>query len=326
MPSLVVVFVHGVLGWGDEDLRPGLRRDYFHGVRAFYRRRYAERVHLDLYAPAVQPVDSIQGRGRTLAGQLEAIAAGREGQGVHVIAHSMGGLDARWAIAMEGLAGRVASLTTIGTPHRGSSIARFVAPWLPVLHPMGRGLERVYRWLGTLWRRRADGEPVDPLEFAHRLLLGFHVSRDQARRGILALTPEAMARFNAELLEWEREARWTHGVVYVCYGGDMARPRPEDAAQSALLAPTHALLNCCGTPEERVSGNDGMVSVWSAHYPWEDDAAYAGTVSLAHFLQINWRFPDRRPTHDLNADLAGLYGGIMDRLLRIEAARLGRDD
>jgi triacylglycerol lipase len=42
---------------------------------------------------------------------------------VHIIAHSMGGLDARHMIVDEGMAGRVASLTTIGTPHLGTVLA-----------------------------------------------------------------------------------------------------------------------------------------------------------------------------------------------------------
>jgi len=42
---------------------------------------------------------------------------------VNLIAHSMGGLDARYAICRLGLADRVASLTTIGTPHLGTPLA-----------------------------------------------------------------------------------------------------------------------------------------------------------------------------------------------------------
>src|SRR5262249_5187529 len=38
---------------------------------------------------------------------------------VHVFAHSMGGLDARYMISRLGMAKRVLSLTTIATPHRG---------------------------------------------------------------------------------------------------------------------------------------------------------------------------------------------------------------
>jgi triacylglycerol lipase len=42
---------------------------------------------------------------------------------VNLIAHSMGGLDSRFAITSLGYGDRVASLTTISTPHRGSRMA-----------------------------------------------------------------------------------------------------------------------------------------------------------------------------------------------------------
>jgi len=42
---------------------------------------------------------------------------------VHIIAHSMGGLDSRWMIYKYRMEERVASLTTIGTPHLGTSYA-----------------------------------------------------------------------------------------------------------------------------------------------------------------------------------------------------------
>lgn len=42
---------------------------------------------------------------------------------VHIIAHSMGGIDARHMIVDKGMADRVATLTTIGTPHLGTPVA-----------------------------------------------------------------------------------------------------------------------------------------------------------------------------------------------------------
>ncbi len=42
---------------------------------------------------------------------------------VHIIAHSMGGLDSRWMIYRYKMEDRVDSLTTIGTPHLGTSAA-----------------------------------------------------------------------------------------------------------------------------------------------------------------------------------------------------------
>lgn len=42
---------------------------------------------------------------------------------VNIIAHSKGGIESRYMISMLGMEGRVASLTTLATPHRGSKVA-----------------------------------------------------------------------------------------------------------------------------------------------------------------------------------------------------------
>lgn len=58
-------------------------------------------------------------RAEVLAEKIRALPAKR----VNILAHSMGGLDARWAVARLGLHDKVASVTTIGTPHRGTPLA-----------------------------------------------------------------------------------------------------------------------------------------------------------------------------------------------------------
>ena len=72
--------------------------------------------------PSMAPVSE---RGAALADQLEAIAADW-GSELHVIGHSMGGLDSRYAISTMGVGDVVASLTTVATPHRGSPLADYV--------------------------------------------------------------------------------------------------------------------------------------------------------------------------------------------------------
>src|SRR5690606_21994510 len=42
---------------------------------------------------------------------------------VNLFAHSMGGLDSRFLISSLGYGDRVASLTTLSTPHRGTAVA-----------------------------------------------------------------------------------------------------------------------------------------------------------------------------------------------------------
>ena len=50
---------------------------------------------------------------------------------VNIIAHSKGGLDARYAISCLGLSNYVASLTTINTPHRGCRYVDFLLNKIP---------------------------------------------------------------------------------------------------------------------------------------------------------------------------------------------------
>ena len=45
---------------------------------------------------------------------------------VNLIAHSKGGLDAKYMLGRLGMAEKVASLTTLSTPHRGAKIATWI--------------------------------------------------------------------------------------------------------------------------------------------------------------------------------------------------------
>ncbi len=72
---------------------------------------------------AVEPFDGVDVRGAMLAEQIVGITAALNVDKVNVIAQSMGGLDARYAISTMGVGDHVATLTTISTPHRGSAVA-----------------------------------------------------------------------------------------------------------------------------------------------------------------------------------------------------------
>lgn len=75
---------------------------------------------------------SVKDCGEFLAERIRAIVAETGCERVHIIAHSKGGLDARWAIAQCGVASMVASLTTINTPHRGCGFADVLLGKAPV--------------------------------------------------------------------------------------------------------------------------------------------------------------------------------------------------
>jgi triacylglycerol lipase len=117
MQRQTIVLVHGVLGFGNP-LNLPLFANYFNGVATHFRR-----AGHDVVTPQVNPIGSIPQRGEQLAAAIR-----RLGQPVHVIAHSMGGLDARHAIThVFGAPEPVRTLITIGTPHFGSPVADAIA-------------------------------------------------------------------------------------------------------------------------------------------------------------------------------------------------------
>lgn len=68
-------------------------------------------------------------RSKTLRREVERILAEEHAEKVHIIAHSMGGLDTRHMLfdsRDDGFHERVASLTTLGSPHFGSPVADFM--------------------------------------------------------------------------------------------------------------------------------------------------------------------------------------------------------
>lgn len=66
-----------------------------------------------------------------LAQEIEKILQETGAERVNIVAHSKGGLDARYAISKLGLEDKVASLTTINTPHRGCEFADALLESLP---------------------------------------------------------------------------------------------------------------------------------------------------------------------------------------------------
>jgi triacylglycerol lipase len=141
--STVVVLVHGILGFGSI----GLGR-----ARVHYFRRVARRLegrNVDVMVARLPMLGGVPARGLALLAQLDRLPHPR----IVLVAHSLGGLDARWALARGALGGRVKTLITIGTPHRGTPIAdalaRGAAVWLRrALARIGLGSDGV-DWLTT---------------------------------------------------------------------------------------------------------------------------------------------------------------------------------
>ena len=193
-----------------------LGHDYFRGAREAFP---------GAVFPGVPVTSSLEVRAAALAEKIDA--AFPTGP-IHIVAHSMGGLDTRCLLSrnLRGLAapGRVASLSTISSPHRGSPIADLFVSSQP------------------------DGHGVRPFAYAlvRHAFEELHLSVD----ALGELTTGSTATFNANHPDVPH-------VRYRSYAGDRA--------DSFVLKPAHLYIETVGqTDDERA--NDGIVSLASASW------------------------------------------------------------
>lgn len=175
-PPLPVVLVHGLFGF-DRIGVPGARFDYFRGIA-----RHLQSLGCDAHAVRLPPSASVPDRARELVAAIEALPAGRY-ERIDLIAHSLGGLDARYALTHLGLARRVRSLVTVGTPHHGTPLADLALKgpldWARrVVRALGVPLEAL-EWLGTDALAAFNAEVVDAPGVRYGCVVGG--IRDDAR-------------------------------------------------------------------------------------------------------------------------------------------------
>ncbi|SMO56327.1 esterase/lipase family protein [Fodinibius sediminis] len=75
------------------------------------------------FAPNIVPYAKIETRAKEWVHSIHELTDKQPYDKVNIIAHSMGGLDMRYALSELAIAPKVASLTTISTPHHGTSLA-----------------------------------------------------------------------------------------------------------------------------------------------------------------------------------------------------------
>ena len=92
---------------------------YFENIRSFLNANGFPSV----FNTNVDFAGSLELRAGQLKNEVDEILTETGAAKVHIIAHSMGGLDARKMICDLGMAEKVASLTTLGTPHLGTPLA-----------------------------------------------------------------------------------------------------------------------------------------------------------------------------------------------------------
>jgi triacylglycerol lipase len=271
-----IVLCHGILGF-----RTFLGVNYFNGVKAHIEAKYPA---VKILVTQVDPVAAVNERGAQLRGQiLEALGDTgmpptlAPGDKTHIVAHSMGGLDARYVLspANQGnIGGRVTSLTTISTPHRGSPVA-------DLLMAEAQGA------LGL-------SDRVTAASMRHSMtLLGIPLA------GLHDLTTAATAAFNAQNTD-------NPGVQYFAAAGE---GRGGVLPTSALLLAPYLYV------KDKTSGqaNDGLVAVGSAAWGQGPTELLAAdhVDEIGHNLD---ELPVGTPRH---FDYLAKYDGIVERLLRL---------
>jgi triacylglycerol lipase len=76
--------------------------------------------------PDVSAVNSTELRATQVADKIKQFLSSTSSNKVNIVAHSQGGLDARYALSKLGIAGSVASLSMLSTPNYGSPLADLV--------------------------------------------------------------------------------------------------------------------------------------------------------------------------------------------------------
>lgn len=210
-----------------------------------------------IFETEVAPYQSSAFRGEQLAKLVDKALAETGACRVNLIAHSQGGLDARYMISALGYGDRIGALITISTPHRGSKVADGVLGYLP--------------------------ERSDKLVNAVARLQGMTISdvgKDPDVRASLVQLSEKFMReeFNPKILDHPDVAYFSvagrslhQSAEEECQGGLWENPVKTDAIDPLLLI-TGLYLE---------GPNDGLVTVASARW-----GAFLGCISADHFDEI----------------------------------------
>ncbi len=242
-----VVLLHGLGG-----------AESFGEVEYFYRvRETLEPDGYGIHCPSVTAFGSTELRAEEWEVHLDALAEAGVGRRFNLVGHSQGGLDARYLVGGLHRADLVASVVTVGTPHRGTPVADLL--------------------YGFIEDETVDEFWVDMGAEAFALFFGMAGEDNSLVEAMGSLSTEAMADFNARVPDDERVyyASWAGsscGVLdFSCqedHQGEIVDP---------LLAIPHFILWLLG--EE----SDGMVPVMSARWgdhQGEIDADHADEVGL----------------------------------------------
>jgi len=231
----VFIFAHGFGAGAEQSFSP----DIFAALEA---------DGFQVFKTDVPPVGTVMERALVLAEQVDVIIA--NASDAHIIAHSMGGLDARYLLSTLAFGDRIDSLTTISTPHRGTPLADS-AEGLDVLGGLLGGADQ-----------ESLGEAIADLTAAGTI--AFNAANPDVE-GVLYQSFAGLSRFLGIAGESDE---------IDCSAENVITPEPDTLR--AALVPTAGIV-----AGEDLSAHDGVVPVASARW-----GTFRGCISADHIDEI----------------------------------------
>lgn len=230
-----IVLVHGLFGF-----KSIAGAEYFYNIPSALRGDGAK-----VYTVTLSAVNSSTVRGEQLVSQVRTVLAATGATKVNLIGHSQGGLDSRYVAAV--YPSLVASVTAVGTPHRGSPVAEAIngsgSFTKDVLAKITQGVGNIISYL------QGNGNP--PPQDAYALLDQLSTSKigtfNNAYPGGLPATCSGNG------------ASSKNGVFFWSWGGNavFSTYNPLDPMDAAFQLTTLAALN---------DDDDGVVPRCSTHF------------------------------------------------------------
>ena len=273
-----IVLCHGMAGF---DSLFGVL-DYFYGVEASLTSGGST-----VYITHVPQFNTSEARGEALLAQIENIVAVSGKGKVNLIGHSHGGFDVRYVAAVR--PDLVASVTTVGTPHKGAELATFLNNNLKSGGFNQLVLTTIAGSLGTLLG-----------------LLSGHTDPQDAIGALSSLSAQGAATFNAKYpvglptTTCGQGAATANGMRFYSWGGTSPLTNILDVGDGALGVSSLIYKE----------SNDGLVGKCSSHF---------GTVlrddyTMNHLDEVNQLF-----------GLTALFATNPKTVFRTQANRLKND-
>ncbi|MEZ4407657.1 MAG: triacylglycerol lipase [Polyangiales bacterium] len=279
-PPYPIVLVHGFAGF--TSIGP---INYFFNVARDLRSRGETVIEA-----VTTPFSSAEVRGPMLAPFVDMALRQSGRRKVILIAHSQGGLDARYLISSVGYGDRVAALVTVSTPHHGTRLGDVINGAVP------------------------GGADVVINIFASVLGAAYNTASGRAdiRLALSSMSEATIEDFNRDNPDDPRVTYWSwagrsnrrDGQRWCPLGAIADDPTRVDSLFTPLLALGLLIEN--NDPVENV--NDGLVSVRSARW-----GRFMGCVPADHFDEIG-QIAHTGPVGESGFDHVAFYRDVVRRL------------